>query len=140
MILKGPEVTSAIQRKITNATSYADMVTTDGTGQWVFIAGQLAFDANRNIVGADVDSQADRCFDRIESLLRDAGGDLTNVVSITTYLTDLADYEKFDRVRSERFPNDPPASAAVMVAGLLFGALIEISAIGFIPSGQGAGV
>lgn len=126
-------VETAIRRTRTSATSYSDMVTTSGQGRWVHIAGQLAFDSERNIVGADVASQADRCFDRIESLLRDAGGNLSNVVCITTYLTDLADYPAFDRVRSERLKDHAPASAAVMVAGLLFGALIEISAVGFIP-------
>ncbi|MGH8913013.1 MAG: RidA family protein [Acidimicrobiia bacterium] len=123
----------AIERTRTSATSYSDMVTTSGPGRWVHVAGQLAFDSDRRIVGVDVASQAHRCFDRIESLLREAGGDLTNVVSITTYLTDLEHYPQFDRVRSERFPEHPPASAAVKVAGLLFGALIEISAVGFVP-------
>lgn len=132
-MMSGESDGPAIRRTTTNATSYSDMVTTSGPGRWVHIAGQLAFDAERNIVGADVTAQANRCLDRIESLLRDAGGDLSNVVSITTYLTDLEHYPEFDRVRSQRFPNHPPASAAVMVAGLLFGALIEISAVGFIP-------
>jgi enamine deaminase RidA (YjgF/YER057c/UK114 family) len=126
-----------LRRIRTGATSYSDMVTADGQGRWVHIAGQLAFDSERNIVGEDVASQADRCFDRIESLLLEAGGDLGNVVSITTYLTDLAHYPEFDRVRSERFRDNPPASAAVKVAGLLFGAMIEISAVGFIPLQSG---
>ena len=128
---------AGLRRIRTGATSYSDMVTASGHGRWVHIAGQLAFDSERNIVGEDVASQANRCFDRIESLLREAGGDLSNVVSITTYLTDLAHYPEFDRVRSERFKDNPPASTAVMVAGLLFGAMIEVSAVGYIPLQDG---
>jgi len=122
-----------VDRVRTSETSYSDMVTVSGPGTWVHIAGQLAFDDDRRIVGIDVATQARQCFDRIESLLRAVGGDLSNVVGITVYLTELEHYPDFDRVRAERFPDHPPASAAVRVAGLLFGGLIEISAIAFVP-------
>ena len=59
-----------------------------------------------------------------------------SVVSITVYLTRLDDYPAFDQVRRERFLDDRPASAAIEVAGLLFGALIEISAVAFIPADE----
>ncbi|MGH8913599.1 MAG: RidA family protein [Acidimicrobiia bacterium] len=122
----------AIHRSRTGDTSYSDIVTVSGPGRWAHIAGQLAFDENRRIVGTDVATQTHRCLDRIESLLNDAGGDLSNVVSITVYLTELEHYPEFDRVRAERFPEHRPASAAVKVAGLLFGALIEVAAVAYL--------
>ena len=42
-------------------------------------------------------------------------------------------YAEYSRVRGERFGKNLPASAAVQVAGLLQGALIEIDAVAFIP-------
>lgn len=129
----------SIERHRTNQTSYSDIVIVDGSGRWVHIAGQLSFDENRGLVGGDVGTQAHKCFDRIEDLLRSHGGDLSNVVGIRTYLTDLEAYPEFDRVRSERFGEDRPASAAFQVAGLLFGALIEIEAVAFLPVSADAG-
>jgi 2-iminobutanoate/2-iminopropanoate deaminase len=121
-----------VNRVRTNDTSYADMVTVSGSGTWAHVAGQLAFDEDRQIVGSDVATQTHRCFDRIDALLHRAGGDLSDIVSITVYLTNLEHYPEFDGVRAQRFADRPPASAAVKVAGLLFGALIEISAVAFL--------
>ncbi len=128
-----------IERVRTNDTSYSDFVAVEGPGRWVHVAGQLAFDETRRIVGDDVAAQAHRCFDRIESLLGRAGGDLRNVVSISVYLSELDHYSDFDRVRVERFREHRPASAAFQVKGLLFGALIEIAAVAFVPVGETSG-
>lgn len=122
----------SIERHRTNETSYSDVVIVDGPGAWVHIAGQLAFDENRQVVGKDIGTQAHGCFDRIEHLLRQHGGDLSDVVGIRTYLVNLEDYPRFDQVRAARFGEHRPASAAFQVAGLLFGALIEIEAVAFL--------
>jgi 2-iminobutanoate/2-iminopropanoate deaminase len=99
----------------------------------VYVSGQLAFDESRQILGDTLRDQANICLDRIEALLARVGGDLNNVVRITTYLADLETYPDFDSVRTERFGESRPASTAVGVAGLLFGALVEIEAIAFLP-------
>jgi enamine deaminase RidA (YjgF/YER057c/UK114 family) len=52
---------------------------------------------------------------------------------VTAWLTSLDEYAEYNRVRGERFGSNLPASAAVQVAGLLRGALIEIDAIAFVP-------
>jgi 2-iminobutanoate/2-iminopropanoate deaminase len=77
--------------------------------------------------------QANGCIDQIEGALRAVGGSLEHVVRITAWLTRLDDYGEYSRVRGERFGAHLPASAAVQVAGLLRGALIEIDAVAFIP-------
>jgi 2-iminobutanoate/2-iminopropanoate deaminase len=127
-----------IERIRVSDTSYSDLVVVKGVGHWVYVAGQLAFDDDRRVIGDDVVSQAHTCFDRIDNLLHRAGGDLSNVVSITVYLSDLDQYPDFDRVRAERFREHRPASAAFQVAGLLFGGLIEIAAVAFVPVGRRA--
>ena len=66
-------------------------------------------------------------------LLCAVGGSLADVVRITAWLTSLDEYREYSRVRGERFGKNLPASAAVQVAGLLQGALIEIDAVAFIP-------
>lgn len=124
---------SGVVRIRTNDTSYSDLVQLSGPGGLVYVSGQLAFDEARQIVGETLRDQVGICFDRIEALLAEVGGDLTNVVRITTYLSDLKGYPDFDDVRAARFGEYRPASTAVRVAGLLFGALVEIEAIAFLP-------
>ncbi len=122
-----------IDRTRTNETSYSDLVAVRGTGTWLYIAGQLAFDDSRRLIEGDVAAQTHRCLDLIHDLVVGAGGaGLSDVVAITVYLLRLEDYEAFDDVRAERFRENRPASAAVKVAGLLFDAQIEISAVAFL--------
>lgn len=123
----------AIDRFSIHGTSYSDRVSVEGTGRWIHIAGQLAFDDDRQIVEGGVEAEAHRCLDRIQALVREAGGKgLADVVAITVYLLHLEDYPVFNRVRAERFGQHRPASAAVQVAGLLFDGQIEISAVAFV--------
>jgi len=127
----------AIDRFSTHDTSYSDWVSAAGPGRWIHIAGQLAFDADRHVIEGNVRAQAHRCLDRISDFVVDAGGNgLENVVSITVYLLSLEDYPAFNEVRLQRFGDHRPASAAVQVAGLLFEAQIEISAVAFVPALQ----
>jgi 2-iminobutanoate/2-iminopropanoate deaminase len=121
-----------VKRYRTHNTSYSDVVTVAGPGRLLFVAGQLAFDNDRKLINGDVTAQAHRCIDVIEGLLDVHSATLSDVVKITTYLVDLDDYPAFDRVRHERFGVDRPASAAIGVAGLLFGASIEIEAVAFV--------
>ena len=92
----------------------------------MYVSGNLA-------PGGSLAEQANGCFDRIEEALRAVGGSLEHVVRITAWLTRLDGYREYNRVRGERFKANLPASAAVQVAGLLQGALIEIDAVAFIP-------
>ena len=112
--------------------SYSDAVAVTGPGKWIHVSGQVAFGADGTVRGSMYE-QANGCFDHIEGVLAHLGGSLRDVVRITTYVTDLTDYAGFGRARAERFPQGPPASATVQVAGLLVGASIEVDAIAFIP-------
>ncbi|HLT95671.1 MAG TPA: RidA family protein [Acidimicrobiia bacterium] len=123
-----------IDRYRSHDTSYSDIVAVPGTGRFLFVAGQLAFDDDRRLIEGDVTAQAHRCLDIIETLLRRHSAGLADIVKITTYLVDLEDYPAFEQVRRERFGEHRPASAAVGVADLLFGASIEIEAIAFVAS------
>src|SRR5580704_4511511 len=75
-------------------------------------------------------------FDRIRESLRKLDADMDKIVSIKVYLTDLAPYAEFSKVRGEVFPHNPPTSSAVQVAGLLLGARIEIDAVALSPRGE----
>ena len=109
-----------------SGATFSKAVSVRGPGQTVYVSGHL-------VKGGTMAEQANGCFDQIEAALKAVGGGMEHVVRITAWLTSLDEYREYNRVRGERFGKNLPASAAVQVAGLLQGALIEIDAIAFIP-------
>jgi 2-iminobutanoate/2-iminopropanoate deaminase len=91
-------------------------------------------DGERLAADRDLGEQAELCFGSIERVLAEAGATLADVVRITAYLTTLDDYAAYSEVRKRAFGEAFPASAAVQVAGLLGGALVEIDAVAFLRS------
>ena len=106
--------------------SFSKAVAVSGAGRTVYVSGHIA-------PGRSMVEQTNGCFDQIEAALRAVGGSLEHVVRITAWLTSLDEYAEYARVLGDRFGANLPASAAVQVAGLLHGALIEIDAVAFIP-------
>lgn len=123
----------SIERVPSTFANFSELVSIDGPGRWVQIAGQVGFNAARDgVVEGGVGAQSHAIFDQIDSLLTGIGGSLANVVKINVFMTDLSEYGQFSAIRTERFPDSPPASAAVGVADLLLGAAIEIDGVAFI--------
>jgi 2-iminobutanoate/2-iminopropanoate deaminase len=106
--------------------TFSKAVVVGGPGRTVYVSGTIS-------PGGSLSEQSNGCIDQIEAALRAAGGTLEHVVRITAWLTSLDAYGEYNRVRGQRFGANLPASAAVQVAGLLRGALIEIDAVAFIP-------
>ena len=104
----------------------------------VFISGEVGRDASGKLVGGSFDAEVRQCFANLEFALRRAGAEFKDVVRITAYVKDLADYGVYAQVRNQIFGTDWPASASVGVSDLLLGARIEIDAIAVI-SNEAAG-
>lgn len=104
-------------------------------GELLFISGQVAQDNEGNLVGpGDCEAQTRHIMSRIQTIAEAAGATMGDVVKTTTFLTDIAGYPAFSRVRGETFPSSPPASSTVIVAGLVRPEfLVEIEAIVHIP-------
>ncbi|MFC9687762.1 RidA family protein [Kribbella sp. NPDC056951] len=108
---------------------YSHVVT--GPGQWVAIAGQVALDADGNLVGeGDAEAQTRQVFANLDAALKAAGATWANVVKLNYYLTDMAGLPALRTVRDEYVDTaNPPASTAVQVVALFRPeALIEIEA------------
>ena len=67
---------------------------------------------------------------------RRAAAGFKDVVRITAYVKDLADYPAYARVRSEVFGADWPASASVGVSDLLLGARLEVDAVAVVSAAR----
>ena len=67
-------------------------------------------------------------------MLSDAGLQLTDVVSVTAYLRHAEDFEAYDAVWREAFPDDPPARTTIAAQLLVPDALVELTVSAYAPS------
>jgi enamine deaminase RidA (YjgF/YER057c/UK114 family) len=104
-------------------------------GNHLYIAGQVALDEELRLVGpGDAEAQARQTWDNIRLVVENAGGKLTDVVRVATYVVDLGDIDAIHKVRREMFPNgDFPTATVVQVSALgLPGLLLETEALAVI--------
>ena len=106
-------------------------------GGMVFVSGQVSVDGEGEPVGVgDVGAQSARCFGNVEAALVAAGAGWDDVVKITCFLVEGADYAAYAAARLAIFPEGGPASSTVFVAGLVRPEyLVEIEAIAVVPQG-----
>jgi 2-iminobutanoate/2-iminopropanoate deaminase len=100
-----------------------------GTQSMIFVSGEVGRDESGKIVAGGFDAETRRCFANLEFALQRAGAAFKDVVRITAYVKDLADYPVYAQIRNEVFGAHWPASASVGVSDLLLGARIEIDAV-----------
>jgi 2-iminobutanoate/2-iminopropanoate deaminase len=99
-------------------------------GESVFVAGEIAQDADGTLVGErDVAEQTRQTILNMEAVLETAGLTLRDVVSTTVYLTSFEHYAEYDRAYAEAFGDHRPARATVQAGLVRPGALVEIQAI-----------
>ena len=110
-------------------------------GDTVYLSGQIPLDAKTmKLVEGDFESQVRRVFDNLRAVCREAGGDFDRVARITVYLTDLANFAKVNEVMAAYFNEPYPARAAIGVASLPRGSLVEIAAIMYLGEREEASV
>ena len=97
-------------------------------GKTLYVAGQQGPDSNGKLSG-DVSQETEKAIGAVEKVVKKAGFQMTDITSVTVYVTDLTDVPKMNEVYKKLMPNPKPARATVQVAGLIGGAKIEISAI-----------
>ena len=98
-------------------------------GNTLYVAGQQGPDANGKVTGTDITLQTTNTIAAIKKVVEKAGFKMSDLVSVTVYVTDLNDVKKMNEVYIKEMPDPKPARATVQVAGLIGGAKIEISAI-----------
>lgn len=101
-------------------TGYSHVAEITG-GRIVYISGQIPVDANGNVVGAgDLRAQTMQVFANLRSALEAVGADFTSVVKLGFFLIDMSQIAIVREVRDQFLdPNNPPASTAVQVSGLV---------------------
>ncbi|UOP05257.1 RidA family protein [Conchiformibius kuhniae] len=100
-------------------------------GDTVYISGQIPLDpATMQLVSeTDFAAQTHQVFKNLRAVCEAAGGGLDDIVKLNAYLTDLGNFAVFNQIMAEYFAQPYPARAAVGVAALPKGALVEAEAV-----------
>ncbi len=98
-------------------------------GKTVYLSGQIGLDPKTMKLVDGIDAQITRVFDNLKAVAEAAGGSLNDVAKLNVYLTDLGNFAKVNETMARYFKEPYPARAAVGVASLPRGALVEADGI-----------
>lgn len=99
-------------------------------GNMVFTAGQLGVDAKTGqFAGETVEEQTQQALTNMGSILNEAGCTFDNVVKVTVFLADIAEFGAMNDIYATFFSHPFPARSAFQVAALPKNARVEIEAI-----------
>jgi enamine deaminase RidA (YjgF/YER057c/UK114 family) len=107
-----------------------------GEGKVVHVTGQVAWDADDNVVGAgDAEAQMDKAVENVRRVLAEVGGTLADIVTMTVYFLDRADLPAIQRARARHFDAaTAPASVLIQVPGLVLPEfLVELVPVAVVP-------
>jgi len=103
-------------------------------GGFLFTSGQVPLDpATGRLVEGGLETSAERVFDNLAAILREAGLSFSDVIKTTVYLTRAEDFAALNGVYARRFGDHRPARSTVIVAALPAGAPLEIDLIVRVP-------
>jgi 2-iminobutanoate/2-iminopropanoate deaminase len=96
-------------------------------GPWLFVSGQLGMNPQTGeLVGADLASQARQAMENLAAVVKAGGCTLADVTAVEVFLTDMGDFAEFNAIYAEYFDAHKPARAAIGVAALPKGGVVEI--------------
>ena len=103
-------------------------------GQQLFISGQIPLDPSTGeLITGSIEEETTQVMKNLSAVLSQAGGDWENVVKVSIFLTDRADFAAVNNIYGSYIPKkSAPARETVAVAGLPKGVRVEISAIAFL--------
>lgn len=99
------------------------------TGNTVWLSGQIGLDPASGQMVEGIDAQVEQVFSNLRAVVAAAGGTLAQLVKVNVYLTDLAHFGKVNDAMAKYFAEPYPARAAIGVASLPRGALVEADAV-----------
>jgi 2-iminobutanoate/2-iminopropanoate deaminase len=98
-------------------------------GNTVYVAGQEGTDDAGKLAPGGIAAETKAALENIQKVLKAAGCEMKDVVSVTVFLADIHDFPEMNKVYKTYLPDPKPARATIQAAGLVNDARIEISAI-----------
>lgn len=102
-------------------------------GGHLYVSGQLPIrpDGTR-VTDGDFEAQATQALENLLAIVHDAGGSVEQLVRVTAYIVDVANWPRFDAVYRRMLPSWRPARTVVPVPQLHYGLLVELDAIAWL--------
>jgi reactive intermediate/imine deaminase len=98
-------------------------------GNTVYLSGQIGLDPASMQLVEGIENQIHRVFQNLRAVATASGGSLADVVKLNVFLTDLGHFAKVNEIMAQYLVEPYPARAAVGVASLPRGALVEADAV-----------
>jgi len=106
--------------------TYSQAVRIDNT---VYLSGQIGLEPASMQLADGIDAQIHQVFRNLRAVALAAGGDLADIAKLNIFLTDLVHFTRVSEIMAEYFAAPYPARAALGVASLPRGAMIEADAV-----------
>lgn len=98
-------------------------------GNTVYLSGQIGLDPVSMQLMKGIEAQVHRVFQNLRAVTEASGGGMADIVKLNIFLTDLANFALVNTIMAEYFTQPYPARAAVGVASLPRGALVEADGV-----------
>jgi len=98
-------------------------------GDTLYLSGQIGLDPYSMELVEGIEAQIRRVFDNLKAVCEAAGGTLADIAKLNIFLTDLSNFQLVNQIMGEYFAQPYPARAALGVAGLPKGALVEMDGV-----------
>jgi reactive intermediate/imine deaminase len=112
---------------------YSQAIQAGGT---VYLSGQVGLDPATGQLVDGLEAQANQVFRNLRAVAQAAGGSLDDIVKVSVFLADLADFAKFNEIMATYFKPPYPARSTYQVAALPRGARIEVEAFLVLPDAR----
>jgi 2-iminobutanoate/2-iminopropanoate deaminase len=122
---------SSQDRKAVNLSPTRGLPFSDGivVGDTLYVAGQEGTDESNKLAAGGIGPETNAALENIQKVLKAAGFELKDVVSVTVYLADIHEFPDMNKIYKNVMPDPKPARATIQAAALVNNARIEISAI-----------
>ncbi|MBE2189280.1 MAG: RidA family protein [Desulfobulbaceae bacterium] len=101
------------------------------SGGLVYVSGILAIDpfGGTKLSDKDFAAQAEQVLANLELILNEAKSSLSKLLKVTVYITNISDWDEFNRIYASKLGDHKPARTVVPVKELHFGLKLELDAI-----------
>lgn len=101
-------------------------------GNMLFVSGQLGILPDQGKLAEGFEAQTRQALDNLKAILEEGGSSLNKVMAVDVFVTDMGKFADLNGIYAEYFSDHKPARAAVEVAGLPLGGLVEFKCIALI--------
>lgn len=108
---------------------YSQATTVNGM---LFVSGQLGLIPAEGKLAEGFEAQTRQALENMQAILEEAGSSLEKVMAVDVFVTDMGKFADLNAIYSDFFSNHKPARAAIEVAGLPLGGLVEFKCIALV--------